>query len=86
MDNTLTSNKFIYSRGKQNEFIKRALESLKSDDEIIVLNALCELTSDLSLASDSVADDVNCQVLIKELILLFDKFYTLPDISSIIPI
>lgn len=80
--NIMGSNKFIYSRGKPNEFIKRALESLKSEDEMFVLNALCELSSELSMANDSVADDINCQALIRELICLFDKFYSLPDISS----
>jgi len=81
MDN-IAHNKLIYSsRTSQNEFIKKAIENLKVDDEMMVLNALCELRSDLSLASDSVADDVNCQNLIKELIGLFDKYNSLPDIS-----
>ena len=48
---------------------------------MVVLNALYDLCTELSLANDSVADDSNCQNVIKELIELLDKFYTLPEIS-----
>lgn len=82
LKNTFPFGRSIYARGKQSEFIKRALDGIKSDDEMQVLNSLCDLSSELSMASDAVADDSNCQVLIKELIGLFDKFYGLPDISS----
>ena len=82
LKNSFPFGRSLYAKGKQTEFIKRALESLKSEDEMSVLNSLCELSSELSMANDAVADDPNCQVLIKELINLFDKFYGLPDISS----
>jgi hypothetical protein len=73
-------------KSSSNEYIKRALEGLKNEDEMIVLNCLCELSSELSMANDNLAEDSNCQALIKELIVLFDKFYMLPDIgSNIIP-
>jgi hypothetical protein len=80
----LDTSKSIYSRGysSSNLFLKKALETIKSEDEMTVLNCLCELSSELSMANDNLAEDVNCQTLIKELIILFDKFYMLPDISS----
>jgi len=65
-----------------NEFIKRALENLKIDDEMMVLNTLSELCSELSMANDNLADDSNCALLIKELIVLLDKYYMLPDVGS----
>jgi hypothetical protein len=83
--NILEANKTFFSRGSSssgNDFIRRALETLKSDDEMIILNCLCDLSSELSMANDNVAEDVNCQILIRELIILFDKFYMLPDIPS----
>jgi hypothetical protein len=64
------------------EFIKAALEGIKSDDDMAVLSVLAELSSQLSMASDTVGDDVNMQMLIKEMIGLFDKFDMIPDISS----
>jgi hypothetical protein len=73
--------KTTFGRKANTEFIKRALEQLKCDDDMIVLNCLCDLSSELSMANDNVADDANCQTLIKELIVLFDKFI-LPDIGS----
>jgi hypothetical protein len=86
--NILEANKTFFTRGinSGNDFIRRALETLKSDDEMIILNCLCDLSSELSMANDNVAEDVNCQVLIRELIILFDKFYMLPDIPSKITI
>jgi len=80
--NTFPMSKSLYSRGKQNEFIKKAIEMIKNEDEMIVLNSLQILSSELSMANDAVAEDVNCQILIKEIISLFDKFFGLPDISS----
>lgn len=65
-----------------NEYIKRALENLKIDDEMMVLNTLTELCSELSMASDNLADDANCASLIKELIVLLDKYFMLPDVGS----
>lgn len=65
-----------------NEFIKRALENLKIEDEMLVLNTLTELCSELSMANDNLADDANCSTLIKELIVLLDKYFMLPDVGS----
>lgn len=65
-----------------NEFIKRALESLKIEDEMVVLNTLTELCSELSMANDNLAEDPSCNNLIKELIILLDKYYMLPDVGS----
>lgn len=62
-------------------FIKQALESFKSTDEMVILSALTELCSQLSMANDSVGEDANCSELIKQLIILFDKYPMLPDIS-----
>lgn len=62
-------------------FIKQALESFKSNDEMVILSALTELCSQLSMANDSVGEDANCSELIKQLIILFDKYPMLPDIS-----
>jgi hypothetical protein len=83
--NISTITKPFYSRQKMtasSEFIKRALEGLKIEDEMVVLSVLSELSSELSMASDTVGDDVNIHYLVKELITLFDKYYMLPDISS----
>jgi hypothetical protein len=86
MDKYVSSSvKNIYGGGKynsNNEFIKKALQVIKQDDEMLVLACLSELSSQLSMANDNLADDVNCQTLIRELVLLFDKFCMLPDISS----
>ena len=68
--------------GSSNEFIKKALNNLRLEDETLVYNTLCELCSELSMANDNLADDVNCQTLIKELIILLDKFYMLPDVGG----
>lgn len=81
--NNVTTTKNIYSRIKPGtEFVRRALDNLKTDDDMMVLNALCDLSTELSMANDNLSDDVNCQNLIKELIILFDRFYMLPEISS----
>jgi hypothetical protein len=85
LKNFPTSHKSFYSRqkmGASTEFIKRALEGLKIEDEMVVLSVLSELSSDLSMANDTVGDDMNIHYLIKELVVLFDKYYMLPEISS----
>ena len=56
------------------------LEALKSEDEMDVLINLQELNRDLLVATDQIAEDINCQHLIKQLVDLFNKFY-LPDIT-----
>lgn len=45
-----------------------------------VLLNLQELSRELQISNDKIAEDICCQHLIKHLILLLDKFY-LPDIS-----
>ena len=65
-----------------NEFIKKALENLKIEDEMVILNTLNELCSELSMANDNLTEDPNCHNLIKELIILLDKYYMLPDVGS----
>ena len=65
-----------------NDFIRQALDNLKIDDEMMVLNTLTELCSELSMANDNLADDANCANLIKELIVLLDKYFMLPDVGS----
>lgn len=82
---TAMTAKNVYSRklNSSNEFVKRALEGIKHEDEMVVLTALTELSSELSMAHDNLADDLNVQTLIKELTLLFDKFSYMPDILSI---
>jgi len=79
-------NEFGYSYktkgSSSNDFIKQALENLKIEDEMIILNTLTELCSELSMANDNLAEDANCATLIKELIILLDKYYMLPDIGS----
>ncbi len=83
--NISTIPKPFYSRQKMaasTEFIKRALDGLKIEDEMVVLSVLSELSSELSMASDIVGDDMNIHYLLKELIMLFDKYFMLPDISS----
>ena len=61
-------------------FIDMRLESLRSDDEMEVLLNLQELNRDLLVATDQIAEDINCQHLIKQLIELLTKFF-LPDIT-----
>ena len=61
-------------------FIDMRLESLRSDDEMEVLLNLQELNRDLLVATDQIAEDLNCQHLIKQLIELLTKFF-LPDIT-----
>lgn len=88
LKNISNLSKPFYSRQKivaSSDFIKRALEGLKIDDEMVVLSVLSELSSELSMASDTVGDDANIHYLLKELIVLFDKYYLLPDISSKFP-
>jgi hypothetical protein len=76
------TSKISYGSRKQIDFIKKAIENLKCEDEIFILNTLCDLSSELSMANDSVAEDPNCHNLIKALIVLLDKFPGLPDITS----
>jgi len=85
LKNISNNPKAFYSRQKivsSSEFVKRALEGLKIEDEMVALSVLSELSSELSMASEAVGDDANIPNLIKELVLLFDKYYMLPDISS----
>ncbi len=65
------------------QFIKNALEKFKSNDEMEILSALNELSSQLSMASDNIAEDVKVVELIHQLIILLDKFPMIPEISLI---
>jgi hypothetical protein len=47
---------------------------------MLALSTLYILTTELSMANDTLADDPQCPSLIQELILLFDKYF-LPDIT-----
>jgi hypothetical protein len=60
--------------------IEISLESLRSNDDMDVLSALYSLSSDLSLANDSVVEDPSMVPLVKELIILFDRCL-MPDIA-----
>lgn len=66
---------------ESNKLFEIRLEGLKSEDEMEVLLHLQELSRELLVANDQIADDANCQFLIKELIDLLDKFYHLPDVG-----
>lgn len=63
-----------------NKFISEAINSFKEGDDMLALSTLYNLTSELSMANDTLAEDPQCQALIQELIILFDKFF-LPDIT-----
>ena len=65
------------------QFIKNALEKFKSNDEMEIISALNELSSQLSMASDNVGEDVKVVELIHQLIILLDKFPMIPEISLI---
>lgn len=65
-----------------NNYIKNSLENLVVEDEMAILTSLNELCTVLSMANDNIADDSNCVLLIKELIVLLDKYYMIPDIGS----
>jgi hypothetical protein len=83
-ETTLYSDKFRTFAKKtniQNSLLKESIEVLKGEDEITILNTLYSLSTELSMANDAVADDPNCQGLIKQLVVLLDKFVMLPDIS-----
>lgn len=71
-----------YNTGGSSDFIKAALEGFKSNDEMMILSTLTDLCSQLSLANDSLGENANYNELIKQLIVLFDKYPMLPDISS----
>ena len=62
-------------------FIKKALEELKSNDEMKIISELNNLCSELSMASDKIGEDIKIIDLIKELINLLDKFPFIPEIS-----
>lgn len=62
------------------KYLDMRLDALKSEDEMEVLLNLQELNRDLLVATDQLAEDINCQHLIKQLVELLNKFY-LPDIT-----
>ena len=77
----LTFTKSVFTSGNTVSFIKTALNIFSQNDEISTLSALTELASELSMANDSVGEDRNFPELIKQLIILLDKYPLLPDIS-----
>ena len=77
----LTFTKPVFTSGSSASFIKTALNIFSQNDEISTLSALTELASELSMANDSVGEDRNFPELIKQLIILLDKYPLLPDIS-----
>ena len=77
---SLSSKSFLLSKDS-NTFIKIALKIFSQNEETSTLNALTELSSELSMANDSVKHDPNFHELIKQLIILLNKFPILPDIS-----
>jgi hypothetical protein len=62
-------------------FLLNFVEKLRSEDFPEILSTLFELCSELSLSSDSLAEDPNCSQLMKELLKIFDKFNS-PELSS----
>ena len=62
--------------------LAKSLESLKTSNEEVILSTLIELTSELSIANDSLAHDINCQALLKELIIILEKYYTAEILSK----
>ena len=72
---------FKKPESKANDFIKMAIEGLKNEEDMVILNSLYELNSHLSLANDAIAEDPNCVVLLKELLVQLDKYYIFPEIS-----
>jgi hypothetical protein len=77
---SVSSKSFLFSKDS-NTFIKTALKIFSQNEETSTLNALTELSLELSMANDSVRNDPNFPELIKQLIILLDKFPILPDIS-----
>ena len=77
---SVSSKSFLFSKDS-NTFIKTALKIFSQNEETSTLNALTELSLELSMANDSVKHDPNFHELIKQLIILLNKFLILPDIS-----
>ena len=61
--------------------IKIAIDNLNTEDDMQILNSLYELSSNLSIAYDSIGEDSNCLVLLKHLLFQLDKCYTFPEIA-----
>ena len=74
---------FYKKTNLQSDMIKYSLEGLKSNDDIEILNCLYELSSNLSLANDTIAEDPNCISLIKELVVQLDKYSFFPELTII---
>jgi hypothetical protein len=77
---SVSSKSFLFTKDS-NTFIKTALKIFSQNEETSTLNALTELSLELSMANDSVKHDPNFHELIKQLIILLNKFLILPDIS-----
>jgi hypothetical protein len=61
--------------------IEKACEEIKSADSEEILPILHSLTEKISLASDSISSESNCNLLLKELVITLDKFPS-PEVSS----
>jgi hypothetical protein len=61
--------------------VELALKNLKSDDPDYILNTLLDLSTGLSLAHESVAENSKCKDLLRELLSIIDKF-NMPELSS----
>ena len=84
MESSNTKNQLRnYFKTENTQFIKNALEKLKSSDEMEIISALNELSCQLSMASDNVTEDIKTVELIHQLIILLDKFPMIPEISLI---
>ena len=81
-ENIITNNtKSNQTSSKKSEFIKIAIDNLNTEDDMQILNSLYELSSNLSIAYDSIGEDSNCLVLLKHLLFQLDKCYTFPEIA-----
>ncbi|MCQ2815729.1 MAG: hypothetical protein MJ252_00535 [archaeon] len=74
---------FMPTTGRTMPIISQTLQKLNSNDEIEILNALNNLMSELSIATDSFAENPSIRELIISLCGLLDRFPALPDISVV---
>lgn len=66
---------------QEDDPVESALKKLRCDDPESILNTLLDLSSELSLAHESMAENPNCKNLLKELLTIIDKF-NMPELSS----
>ena len=63
------------------DIFTRTIEAIRSEDLHEISEVLCELSEELSIAPESIAENSNCTNLIKELLKLLDKLQ-IPEIQS----